>query len=66
MLCNTESDFAQLIVVLFIGGDNSRKIISMAKWKVNKRLKKEKKQKQNTTCVGQHYTQPNTKNVNKT
>jgi hypothetical protein len=31
MLCNTESGFAQLIVVLFIGGDNSRKRISMAK-----------------------------------
>jgi hypothetical protein len=35
-----------LIVVLFIGGDNSRKRISMAKWTVNKRLKKKKKKKE--------------------
>jgi hypothetical protein len=71
-----------LIVVLFIGGDNSRKRISMAKWTVNKRLKKKRKkkkkekkrkkekkewnQKLNTIYVGQHYAQPNTKNVNRT
>ncbi len=42
--------------------DNSEKL---ATYRVN-RTEKKTRQKQNTICVGHHYTQTNTNNVNKT
>ena len=51
---------------IYISRKSKTKISLCANVRIHKMKKNKTKQKQNTICVGRHYTQTNTNEVNKT